>query len=131
VIETLRAFVYEKFIDHESQMKCKTDVLVQIFELGIERAEHAVIKDLDYLKIFGVQESISAGALWKHIFDSLIHRGNTVLDKWKPELSIVLNEGSLSSRILKAVGKQQSPADIREVYRKLSDCLEQNKLFLP
>lgn len=131
VIETLRAFVYEKFIDHESQMKCKTDVLVQIFELGIERAEHAVIKDLDYLKIFGVQESISAGALWKHIFDSLIHRGNTVLDKWKPELSIVLNEGSLSSRILKALGKQQSAPDIREVYRKLSDCLEQNKLFLP
>mgnify|MGYP001042886157 FL=1 len=131
VIETLRAFVYEKFIDHESQMKCKTDALVQIFELGIERAEHAMVKDLDYLKVFGVNEPMTAGALWKHIFESLIHRGNTVLDKWKPEISIILNDGSLSSRIVKALDKQPTHANVQDVYRKLSDCLGQNKLFLP
>lgn len=131
VIETIKALVNGKFIDHDAQMKYKTDALVQLFDLGIERAEEAMIVDADYLKIFGADTPVKAGDLWKFILETLIRRGNTVLERWRPELNIILTEGSLSTRMVKAMGGNPTASSVNNVYRQLSDCLAQNKLFLP
>ncbi len=131
VIETIKALVNGKFIDHDAQMKYKTDALVQLFDLGIERAEEAVISDKMYLRIFGVDTAIKAGDLWKYILESLIRRGNTALERWQPELNIILTEGSLATRMVKALNGNHSMLAMNRVYRQLSDCLAQDKLFLP
>jgi len=131
VIETIKALVNGKFIDHDAQIKYKTDTLVQLFDLGIERAEEAMIADTEYLKIFGVDMPLKAGGLWKNILETLIRRGNTALEKWRPELNIILTEGSLATRMVKALGGDHSISSMNRVYRQLSDCLAQNKLFLP
>lgn len=133
VIETIKALVNGKFVDHETQMKSRTDDLVQLLELTVARGEKAVIHDKDYLRNFGLDSSqvVTASGLWKHILNDLISRGNTALERWKPELEIILTEGTLSARILKALQGDQSAAAIQKVYRQLSDCLAQNKIFLP
>lgn len=129
IIETVKALVSSKFCDFESQVKCRTDVLAPILDVTIERAEQAAIQDPAYLQVFNVQDKIlTAGELWKHIFERLIYRGNDALEKWKPELDILFTEGSLATRILKAV---KVTGDWLPVYRQLSDCLAQNKLFIP
>lgn len=129
IIETVKAFVNEVMCDFETQVKCRTEILVPMLDLAIEQAERAIIHDQSYLQLFGVPASeITAGNLWKHIFERLIYRGNDALEKWKPELEIVFSEGSLATRILKAVSV---PGEWLPVYRQLADCLSQNKLFIP
>lgn len=132
VIETIKALVHEKFCDHESQMKCKTDGLVQLLEGGIQKGEKAMVLDVEYLNLFAVSSGpTSVAGLWKHIMDTLIARGNSELEKWKPELDIILREGTLSTRISNALQGDDSAAGITRVYHQLSDCLAQNKIFLP
>ncbi|MDH4058228.1 MAG: glutamate-cysteine ligase family protein [Cyclobacteriaceae bacterium] len=132
VIETIKALVNGKFIDHESQMKCKTDGLVLLLETCTRLGEKAIIHDADYLKNFNVTNNpMSVSELWKHILDNLIYRGNAALEKWKPELEVILNDGTLATRIVKALNGDHSKPAILNVYRQLSDCLAQNKIFLP
>jgi gamma-glutamyl:cysteine ligase YbdK (ATP-grasp superfamily) len=132
VIETIKALVAEKFISHEAQMKCKTDGLVQLLDLMVEKGEKAIIRDADYLAIFGATGApLSAAELWKHILTRLLERGHTTLQQWKPELDVILREGTLSTRILKALNDDHSHESIVTVYRKLSDCLAHNRIFIP
>jgi carboxylate-amine ligase len=132
VVETIKALVNGKFADHETQMKCRTEGLAQILDLCIEKGEQAVLRDADYLKLFGLSAAtLSASEFWKHILERLVYIRSGVLDQWKPELDLILQEGTLSTRILKALHADRSPDSIRTVYRNLSDCLAQNKLFLP
>jgi carboxylate-amine ligase len=129
VIETTKALVNEVFCDFETQVKCRTESLVPMLDLTIEHAERALLFDKNYLQLFGVEGTeITAGNLWKHIYNRLIYRGNDALEKWKPELEVLFNEGSLASRILKALPSCQGWLP---VYRQLADCLSQNKLFIP
>jgi carboxylate-amine ligase len=130
VIETVKALVTGKFADHESQMKFKTDTLVPIYEVCVEGAEFALVEDRDFIKTFVArEESMSAGELWAGILDRLIYLGNDALRQWKPELDIILKEGTLSTRIMKSLDGDNSHEKISEVYRQLVDCLAQNKMF--
>ncbi len=129
VIDLLRALVSEKFISMESQTKIKTDVLVSIFDQCLISGQRTMIESEDYLRIFGI-EPVSVGGLWKNI----LHRPTAFmpsLENWKrPQLETILNEGSLSERILKALGNDHSIENIKGVYRQLSGCLAQNKMFI-
>lgn len=129
IIEVVKALVQDKFSQFEMQMKCRTETLVPLLDMTVEHAENAVITDKEYLKLFGVgHDSVTAGELWRHTLERLIYRGNDALEKWKPELNVILNEGSLATRILKSM---PAAGSWQPVYRQLSDCLAQNKLFIP
>jgi gamma-glutamyl:cysteine ligase YbdK (ATP-grasp superfamily) len=131
VIETLKALVNEKFISLPEQMKYKTEGLVQIFDKAIELGLKTPIHSLEYLAVFGITSPCDAGSVWQKIIDRLIASGNTALEKWKPELSVILLEGTLSDRIIKSLGGDQSVEAITKTYRQLSGCLAQNKMFIP
>lgn len=129
LIETVKTLVAEVLCDFESQMKCRTETLVPILDLTIEHAEQAIIHDRAYLQLVGFNgKDVTAGNLWKHIFDRLIYRGNDALEKWKPELEVLFTEGSLATRITKSI---TATGGWLAVYRQLADCLAQNKLFIP
>jgi carboxylate-amine ligase len=130
LIETVKALVREKFISHEAQMKWKTDQLVAVFNKTVEIGQQAELDD-DYTKIFSYTGKTNAGELWRHVLNLQIASGNTTLEKWKPDLDVILKEGNLSTRILKATGTSPSHEKIVEVYRHLADCLAQNKMFYP
>lgn len=130
VVETLKALINQKFIDFENQMKWKTETLSQIFERTTDLAQDAVIDNPEYLAAFGMKESSARAAeLWKHILDRLIRSGNNALENWKNEIEVILQEGCLASRIIRALGQDQSRENIIRVYRQLSGCLAQNKMF--
>ena len=128
VIETIKALVSEKFISLNDQKKWNEEPLLEILEAGIEKAEQAIIANADFLQVFGLNsKSATAGELWKHILDQLINQGD--LKGRKQALDIILNEGSLSTRILKSLKGDYSKTALIKVYRELSVCLEQNRLF--
>jgi gamma-glutamyl:cysteine ligase YbdK (ATP-grasp superfamily) len=131
VIETIKALVNEKFISLPEQMKYKTDGLVQIFDKAIAQGQQTQIDSIEYLAAFGITSPCTAGEAWQKIIDKLIASGNTALEKWKPELSTILREGTLSDRIIKSLNGDHSLEGIKKTYRQLSGCLAQNKMFIP
>ncbi len=131
VIETIKALVAGKFIHIEEQMKWKTEQLAAVLEVCSIDAQDAVISNADYLAVFGLTaNNTSAQALWQHIFLKL-SADNSRMDRWKQELNIIINEGSLASRIMNKLNGDLSEENIRSTYRQLSDCLAQNKMFIP
>ncbi|MBI1768359.1 MAG: glutamate--cysteine ligase [Bacteroidetes bacterium] len=129
-VELLKALVSEKFISLDDQMKIKTETLVPIYELSVEQGQEAYVYDPAYLQIFGVTRSLTMQELWKTILKRLKEINPSLFSWEKSEYEIILNQGSLSQRILKALGKDRSTQNIKRIYRQLSGCLDQNKMFI-
>jgi len=131
VIETIKALSANFFISLESQMKWKTESLAQILDQTIIHAGQAVLDNAEYLALFDFLGTKSlACELWKHILDLLLKKGNPSLDRYKKELNVILEGGTLAQRIVRAIDNDQSTEKIASVYRRLSECLSQNKMFL-
>ena len=131
VIETIKALVDEKFIDFESQMRWKTDPLAQLLDKTSEKAQHVIIDDPDYLRLFGFSApKASAVELWEHVADRLVRAGSVSIATARPEIDVIFKQGTLSQRIVKALTHDQSQENVARVYRRLADCLAQNKMFL-
>lgn len=132
VIETIKAFVQEKFISLDQQMKLRTDPMATLFEKCYVTGQKTIVSNPEYLEAFGIRsESRTAVDVWLSIMKKLINSGNTALERWTPELNVILNEGTLSDRILTALNNDHSEDAIKNVFRKLCGCLEQNKMFIP
>ena len=131
VIETIKSLVSEKFIDFESQTRWKTDFLAQLLDKTSEKGQEVVIDNVEFLNVFGFPgNSCTAVELWRHITERLVRSGNVAVATDRREIDVILNEGSLSQRIIRALGKDYSKENISAVYRRLCDCLAQNKMFL-
>lgn len=130
VIETIKALVNEKFCNLEEQMRAKTEILAGILDETSQLGQQAEILSSEYPEAFGLEAPCTALGLWKHIHKRLLDRGNIAVEKWGPEITTVLTEGTLSDRILRSMNKDYSLDSIRTTYRHLADCLKQNKMFL-
>jgi carboxylate-amine ligase len=129
VIDLLRALVNENFVSVESQMKVKTETLVSIFDQCIVSGRATMIENPEYLRIFEIDRVTSVGDVWKALFARLT-MSIPSLKKWEPQLETIFNQGSLSDRILSSLGSDHSVDNIKSVYRQLSGCLAQNKMFI-
>lgn len=132
VVETIKCFVSEKFLDIESQMKWKTETLAQMLDQTTVKAQDVVIDNEEYLKVFGYPDKkATVRDLWQFIFQRLIRIGTDSLGNTNHEIEVILKEGTLAQRILRALGKDHSKENISGVYRLLCGCLAQNKMFIP
>ncbi len=130
VIEVIKALTSGKFIDHETQIKWKTDVLAQLLDQTAEKAQDAMIVNAEYLNVFGYPDkSATAGQLWRHILDSMLKESNGTLQRWTPQLDVIIDKGTLASRILSALDHGQTRDSVVSVYKELSSCLEDNRMF--
>jgi len=131
ITETLKALISEKFVPMEDLQEAFTDALAGILDDTAQHGQSTEIYSTEYSSLFGINSFITPKELWQHIYQTLTKKGNTPLERWEPELSIILEEGTLSDRIVKELKGDVSEASIKKVYRELSDCLAQNKMFLP
>src|SRR5260221_13253866 len=130
VIETIKALVHEKFIGIQGQMRIHTEVLANILDETTRDGQSVTVSAAEFLDVFGLKQFSTAKQIWEHILNRLV-QGNHTLEKWKPELSIILTEGTLSDRILKSLRGDHSHEAIKTVYKKLAACLAQNRMFVP
>jgi gamma-glutamyl:cysteine ligase YbdK (ATP-grasp superfamily) len=130
VIELLKALVNEKFISLDEQMKVKTETLVPIYDLAVEQGQEAFVYDPAFLSLFGLTRTMTMRELWRAILKRLEDINPSLISWEKAQLEIILTQGSLSQRIIKALGRDRSSQNIRKIYRQLSGCLDQNKMFI-
>jgi glutamate---cysteine ligase / carboxylate-amine ligase len=122
----LKALVSETFCDYGHQRSWKTDPLVEVFLATLRDAERAVIRDQDYLRTFGFPDrSGTANEMWLYLVETLSDAEG--LDS--PHLRVILEEGPLSRRIVRALGKDPHPEEIAAVYRTLCENLEGGESF--
>lgn len=131
VIETLKSLVDEKVIPRAAQYVMDTGVLASILNDTIKAGGEVIVADKTFLRCWGLTAPMSVTEIWKSILNSHLKAGNKNVKSREPVLTKILEHGSLSERILKAIGSSPPPDAIRETYRKLCTCLAQNKLFIP
>jgi carboxylate-amine ligase len=112
-------------------MKWKTDFLAQLLDKTSERAQDVVVDHQEFLNVFGYPgRSASVVELWQHITERLVRSGNVAITTIRRDVEVILKEGTLSQRMLRGLGKDHSRENITALYKRLSDCLAQNRMFL-
>ena len=128
IIEVLKALVHKEFCTLQAQKAWTKQDLFIILNNAIKHGETALIDNTDYLKLFGIKNSVSVNEVWKQLYETV----KSGVDHCHHEaIELILNEGTLATRILKAIGQDTSEAHIISVYRQLQDCLKTNILFKP
>jgi gamma-glutamyl:cysteine ligase YbdK (ATP-grasp superfamily) len=127
IIEALKLLVSEELVSLEDQKTWDENELFDIFDSVIVNAEETVITHTRYLAMFDLQEG-TAKDIWKKLY-SLIW--DELSEKQQKNIEFLLKNGSLSSRIMKALGEDPSEEEIENLYRKLGKCLAENRFFEP
>jgi gamma-glutamyl:cysteine ligase YbdK (ATP-grasp superfamily) len=128
IIEVLKLLVNESLVSLEHQKKWEKEPLFDILNDAIKNSENSVITNLDYLKLFGLKEAINQQNVWKHLFNLV---KGTINESHLEALNTILTQGTLATRILKAIDTDFSEANIKKVYTNLGVCLQKNEVFNP
>jgi gamma-glutamyl:cysteine ligase YbdK (ATP-grasp superfamily) len=126
IVAVLKLWVSEKVVDLDFQKSFKEEELFEILNEVIRNGEGAQVTHPLYLHLFGLNTPTFVGQLWKVLYQQSI---DYIDEEHRATLAFILNEGTLSSRILKAIGNSFSERNIMKVYKQLAACLQENRLF--
>ncbi|AUC85536.1 glutamate--cysteine ligase [Polaribacter sp. ALD11] len=126
IIEVLKLFVVEKLASLKDQKNWTREPLFAILNDAILNAEESIITNIDYLHLFGLTKETTIQNVWRHLYGLVKSNIDTSHHK---AIEIILDKGTLATRILKRLDDDLSDINIREVYMELADCLTENKLF--
>ena len=128
IIEVLKALVNKDFCTLKAQKLWTKEDLFPILNDAIKHAEDSKIVNEDYLNLFSLKKSSTLNEVWKHLYKTVkpkLHKSH------HKAIELILEEGTLATRILKAVGNDTSEYHIISVYRQVQNCLITNELFQP
>jgi gamma-glutamyl:cysteine ligase YbdK (ATP-grasp superfamily) len=123
VVEALYA---ERFAPLDAQQAIGTEVLVDVLARTIRDADRAVVDDRDLLRALGIASpEAAAGEVWSSLVDVPEHDGAW----WRPAVDLILREGPLARRIVRASGGEADRDHLHAVYVALCDCLEDGRML--
>jgi len=102
-----------------------TDELAAILRQCVKHGEAARLDNTEYLRVLGVPGVQTAGEAWRTL--ATMSRGKLV--SHREALDVILNEGTLSTRLLRSVGQTVNAASLLSTYRRLCDCLAEGRMF--
>lgn len=127
-IAVVRALVDERFAPYAEQRDFHEGVLEPIFTAAVARGGDAVVDDERLLACYGVRaRRCSLGELWAHFAGALDVRAAGAAEA----LDLIIRQGTLSERILRALGAAPRPEALFPVYEELSRCLHDDRPFTP
>ncbi len=132
VIAMLQNLVAERWTNLDEQKKWHEEDLAEIFWNVVQNGQQAEITNAAYLQLFGYNKakSCTAKELWQYLFDEVL------VDAFPDEtsknaLTFILENDTLSTRIVNGLAGDHSPENIKAVYEKLTNCLKSGRQFLP
>lgn len=126
IIEVLKLLVSEELISLEDQKQWHENDLFKIFDKVIVDAEETKVTNPAYLAVFDLQREASVQEIWKKLY---LRVKENIPENYREAIETILHHGSLSTRILRALGEDPSQEKIVETYRELGKCLQENRLF--
>jgi gamma-glutamyl:cysteine ligase YbdK (ATP-grasp superfamily) len=108
---------------------CDTKLLKQLFEQAIKTGLETPVENRELLKQWQLpQRSVNINEIWsiliEQVSSELTHRQQSALE-------LILSQGNLSQRILKAAGKDNTAQSLKRIYKQLASCLLSNQQFTP
>ncbi len=128
IIAALRLLVSEELVSLEDQKTWTEEGLFSIFDEVIKNAENTLIENKRYLAIFDLEKPSDVKTIWKALYEKVQQQ---LAEDQQKHIEFILQNGSLSTRILKSLRNDFSEAHILKTYRKLGDCLQNNRMFRP
>lgn len=123
----IRALYEERWSTLAAQQAVETGALAKVLHACIRDAERAVIDDPGYLAQLGFPgRRCRAGELWRHLIDATGVAGDA---PWREPLGVILEQGPLARRILRALGPACTRERLHAVYRELCACLDGGRPF--
>lgn len=127
IVALLKMLTRGDFITLAAQQAWDENDLYKILLETIHHGESAVIHNLSYLELWGLQEkAISAGELWKYLLSRL--KSEMESESFN-DIEFIIEKGTLSSRIINALNGDVSLNNQTKIYRQLSESLITNQLF--
>lgn len=126
IIEAVKLLVYTSKAPLNIQKSFSKELLYEILNTCIKNGEDALISNIEFLNIFELKQTTSAQNIWKVIFN--VTKSNIDPSHYNA-IETILEAGTLSSRILKAIGNDVTENNIKQVYNSLANCLNTNKMF--
>jgi gamma-glutamyl:cysteine ligase YbdK (ATP-grasp superfamily) len=129
IVAALRALCTQRWTGLSTLQSWRTPDLVRYYEAAVARAEATEVHDSRYLAALGYRASHAPIVdVWEHLAERAAEAGE--LDR-EAEMLLehYLRDGSLSTRIRRALPLEPARDDIERVYRELCDCLAEGRPF--
>ncbi len=127
-----RELTRERWSSLARQQAATVDALEPILRATVRDAERAAIADGSVLELLGIRDCpLSAGEVWRRLREQLDAPLRALAPETLPALDLVLEHGSLATRLVRAVGPRPNRQRLRDVYARLADCLRDDQAFMP
>jgi carboxylate-amine ligase len=128
VNETLKLLVSEKLSSFTNQTQADTNLLSTIFDNVIVSGAQTKVEATEFCKLFGISTSCAIQEIWKHILGQ-IPAQDAYTKKWQSIIHFILERGTLAERILQSTAGDYSQERLLTVYKELSVCLAEDRMF--
>lgn len=129
-VAAVRALYDAQWASLAEQQAFDTAALVKVMGACIRDAEQAVIDNAQYLRLLGFPGvRCQAGELWRHLVEALWRNHPVQRSLWQAPLEVILTQGPLARRIVRAVGTDTARNHLQVIYRALCDCLLHGRMF--
>jgi len=134
VSAVVQALCEERWAPLKALLAIPDEPLVEALSGGIRHGERAVIEDPALLSALGLPEHgphrpVPAGEVWRRLARELLPPGTADREGWDGALDTIFRQGTLSTRILRALGPGPDSKAMRRVYRRLQTCLASGIVF--
>ncbi len=116
----------------QSRNTLDTVALAAVLDACVRDADQAAVADPSYLSMLGYPgRPCTAGELWAHLVMDCPPDAPVHTPAFRDALEVVLDEGPLARRLVRAAGSNVTQPRLREVYAELCDCLRAGRMFMP
>ena len=128
IVALLRATTQEQWSPLSHYSKLSTETLAELFSATSRKGAAARITNPELLAAFGKPKArnLTVGTLLEDLFSDVCTEHTT----WRSPIELILNQGNLSQRILRATGIDPSRHQLRKVYEDLAGCLAAGEAFV-
>ncbi|MCA9736078.1 MAG: glutamate--cysteine ligase [Gemmatimonadetes bacterium] len=129
VVGVVRALVEGRWVGDAHLRELDEHRLAAVLDRAIAEGEDALVQDTALLHVLGWRRGdVRLGRLWGHLADACADALGGATGEVVERL---LAAGTLSTRILRALGEDWDRAALRTIYHRLANALLEDRLFLP
>jgi gamma-glutamyl:cysteine ligase YbdK (ATP-grasp superfamily) len=130
VVTVIHWLYAERSAPLADQQALETSLLARVLRTTIREADEAIVDNVAYLRALGIGATrCSAGDAWRALLDAAAHDAPLARAWWRPALDVILAQGPLARRIVRATGRHPSRQKLHAVYATLCDCLRDGRMF--